>query len=562
MSLFAENPMMDNRLTVIEPPTVTDDQRPALWAWYTDPLVVISAALCVYGAFFIFRSSNVIGGIRYFSLLDDDMISMTYARNLAHGYGLVWIPGGPRVEGYTNLLWVCFMALFHLLPISAAKMSLCIQISGGIFLLLNLWCVREIARTLWPSSAHVATVAVLLTAFYFPLDNWALQGTEVSILTLMSSAAVLAALRFEAPQGPAALAAILGISTLVRPDAAGFAFVLLATILALSPKERWRQVITIGGVVALFLAAQTAFRIAYYGDLLPNTYYLKLTGYPLVPRFARGLSVALVFLLPLLPLLLLIRSQRIIRNAPRGIALLAIPLAGQVLYSIYVGGDAWESWGGCNRYVAVAMPLFMILAAHAIDLTCRNYGGQAARIGFAALTAGALALINAQNFREFLMLNVPPQTDENAEMVEQALLLDRVTGSDATIGLIWAGIVPYFARRPAIDLFGKNDRKIAHEPPHIRSKYSWWLEFWPGHNKWDYAYSIGEQAPDVLMQPWNPDPPTLALLASHYEMVSLDGFPWYLRRGSPHINREALKIEIAHSGAKPRFIRSVIDSNR
>jgi hypothetical protein len=45
-------------------------------------------------------------------------------------------------------------------------------------------------------------------------------------------------------------------------------------------------------------------------------------------------------------------------------------------------------------------------------------------------------------------------------------------------------------------------------------------------------------------------------------MVSLDGFPWYLRRGSPHINREALKIEIAHSGAKPRFIRSVIDSNR
>src|SRR5260370_11180187 len=137
------------------------------------------------------------------------MISMTYAHNLAHGYGLVWIPGGPRVEGYTNLLWVCFMALFHLLPIPAAKMSLCIQIGGGIFLLLNLWCVREIARTLWPDSGRAATAAVLLAAFYFPLDNWALQGTEVSILTLMSSAAVLAALRSEEPLAQVALAAIL-----------------------------------------------------------------------------------------------------------------------------------------------------------------------------------------------------------------------------------------------------------------------------------------------------------------------------------------------------------------
>ncbi len=512
-----------------------------------DPLAVIMAAFCVYAAYFIFRSSAEIGGVRYFSLFDDDMISMTYARNLAHGYGLVWIPGGPRVEGYTNPLWVCFMALFHLSPLSAAKMSLCIQISGGLFLLLNLWCVREIARTLWPDSRRAATAAVFLTAFYFPLDNWALQGAEVSILTLMSSAAVLAALRFEAPRAPVALAAILGISTLVRPDTAGFAFVLLATILALSPKERWRQVIAIGAVVGLFLAAQTIFRIAYYGDILPNTYYLKLTGYPLIARLGRGLSVSVLFLFPLLPLMLLMRHQHLFRDAPRAIALLATPLAGQLLYSIYVGGDAWEWWGGCNRYVAVAMPLFMILTARAIDIACRYRSPRGAAISFAAITAGALVLINAQNFREFLMLAVPPQTDANAEMIEQALLLDRVTDSSATIGVVLAGAIPYFSRRPGIDLLGKNDRKVAHEQPHIRPNYSWWWEFSPGHNKWDYAYSIGEQAPDVLMQIWSPDRADVALLESRYEPVKLDGFTWYLRRGSPHINRDALGRELAHS---------------
>lgn len=487
------------------------------------------------------------------------MISMTYARNLAHGYGLVWIPGGPRVEGYTNLLWVCYMALFHLLPIPAAKMSLCIQISGALFLLLNLWCVREIARSLWPDSKRASIAAVFLTAFYFPLDNWALQGTEVSILALMSSAAVLAALRFEAPRAPAALAAILGISTLVRPDMAGFAFVLLATVLALSPRQRWRQVIAIGAVVALFLAAQTIFRIAYYGDILPNTYYLKLTGYPLIPRLARGLSVSILFLLPLLPLLLLMRFQHFFRDAPRATALLAMPLAGQLLYSIYVGGDAWEWWGGCNRYVAAVMPLFMILAARTIDRAWRDCSRRAGSISFAAVTALALVLINVQNLREFLMLAAPPQTDENAEVIEQALLVDRVTDSDATIGLVWAGIIPYLSRRPAIDLLGKTDRKVAHERAHIRPTHSWWLEFWPGHNKWDYAYSIGEQGPDMLMPMPSPDPATRALLASRYEPVTLDGFTWYLRRGSPHLNREALETEIARSSAKPRFTGSAIN---
>ena len=50
----------------------------------------------VYAALFIYRTSFVVAGERYFSLFDDAMISMRYARNLAHGYGLVWNPGTSR----------------------------------------------------------------------------------------------------------------------------------------------------------------------------------------------------------------------------------------------------------------------------------------------------------------------------------------------------------------------------------------------------------------------------------------------------------------------------------
>ena len=84
---------------------------------------MILLCYCFYTALFIYRASFVIDGQRYFSLLDDSMISMRYARNLAQGYGLVWNPGGPRVEGYTNPLWTVYMSLFHLLLVDPSKVS-------------------------------------------------------------------------------------------------------------------------------------------------------------------------------------------------------------------------------------------------------------------------------------------------------------------------------------------------------------------------------------------------------------------------------------------------------
>jgi len=90
-------------------------------------LAIVLAA--VYYGVFIFKTSFLLNGERYFCLYDDAMISMRYAKNLAQGFGLVWNPGGERVEGFTNPLWVLFMAGLHLLPVPAAKMSLLVQIS-------------------------------------------------------------------------------------------------------------------------------------------------------------------------------------------------------------------------------------------------------------------------------------------------------------------------------------------------------------------------------------------------------------------------------------------------
>ncbi len=111
----------------------------------------------LYAGVFIYLSSTVVGGVRYFLLFDDEMISMRYAANLAHGYGLVWNPHGVHVEGFTNPLWVFIMAFFHLLPVSLAKMSLLVELLALALGVVNLVLVWRLANIVSASKAARVT---------------------------------------------------------------------------------------------------------------------------------------------------------------------------------------------------------------------------------------------------------------------------------------------------------------------------------------------------------------------------------------------------------------------
>src|SRR5215203_1855927 len=89
----------------------------------------MAALLALWLPVVFMRQSENIGGVRYWWLVDDAMISMRYARNLAEGSGPVWNVG-ERVEGYTNLLWTLFMALVHLAPLPDSKTSLVVLLAN------------------------------------------------------------------------------------------------------------------------------------------------------------------------------------------------------------------------------------------------------------------------------------------------------------------------------------------------------------------------------------------------------------------------------------------------
>jgi hypothetical protein len=498
-------------------------------------LKILLLAGGIYHGAFIYRTSFLLDGQRVFSLFDDAMISMRYARNLAGGHGLVWNPGGERVEGFTNPLWTFVMALSHLLPLPPRLMSLPIQVLGMAILLATALATTRLVRRLG-GSERASLLAAALTLAYFPLVNWTLQGMEVGLLALLVTSALTLALRARGPDGPSwPLLLLLGAGTLVRLDAA-VPFLTIGALHAArgaSRREKVRRLLAAAGTLAGFLAVQTLARLWYYGDALPNTYYLKLTGFPLDLRLLRGLLVAVDFLLPLVPLLALAAWTLVRRNGSRTLAFPALLFFGQLAYSVWVGGDAWEEWGGANRYVCVAMPAVLAVLALTLD---RFSERRPSPVTLPALLAGTLLLLNVgkgrESLRQWALLSRPPLVTLNSGVVALAHDLARLTRPEATLAVWWAGAIPYFADRKSLDILGKCDRRIARLPMHLPQGASRARAFYPGHMKWDLGVTVAGDRPDVVWSGAVPGPPDV--FAGYVER-RIRRAPVRLLRGSAHV---------------------------
>ena len=517
----------------------------------TIAFLIIALIYTLYAAVYIYRTSFVVNGERYFVLFDDAMISMRFAKNLAQGHGLVWNPGGERIEGYTNPLWVLFMALFHLLPIPLSKTSLFVQLSGAILLVANLYFVNKVAIAL-SKSLLVGVLAMLLTAFYSPLNNWGLQGMEVSALTLIVSVSLWLSLEnLRLGRFTPWLYLLLGASTLIRLDAAVPYLVILAFFIVFDPAHRSRHLAWGLGLFALFIGGQTLLRWAYYGDLLPNTYYLKMTGYPALFRIARGLLVLFQFVWQFNWLLFLFPLTLLFFRHDRYVALCFLLVIGQVAYSVYVGGDAWEHKGGSNRYFSIVMPVYFVLFVYAADVVFKalvsrlrpdarwtNNLSQLLTTVFvflAMLQSNAL-LGEVRDLERWLLLRQPTFVEGNKETVQIALDLAEITSPEATVAVVAAGALPYFVDRPAIDLLGKVDRKIARQPAHATPSLFGIKNFRPGHVKYDYDYSIGQLKPDVIAQIFGEKEVARAYIDRYYTIGGAGGELTYsLRTDSPEI---------------------------
>ena len=149
---------------------------------------------------------------------------------------------------------------------------------------------------------------------------------------------------------------------------------------------------------------------------------------------------------------------------------------------------------------------------------------------------GSAVLRNLINFPIF-------QMEEDKNNILLALKIKEITTTDAKIAVGWAGAPPYFSDRLSIDLLGKNDAYIAHQ----KAKGGWGGLFDPGHNKYDWGYSIGELKPDMVLdfeERWY-NKQELQYFKKHYrifkikkakELLTSDLWTIYARVNSPNID--------------------------
>lgn len=288
---------------------------------------------------------------------DDAFISFRYAEHLVAGEGLVFNPG-EYVEGFTNLLWTLWAAVAIAIGVDLTTWTGLWGIAAMLATLGVLWRVTR-TRALW----GLIPLAPATGAAMADWQIFATSGLETSAFAL----AVLGCCTAAASARPKLAAAIACAAILTRPEGMLVA-ALVGLHLWLRARRLRRDVLLYAAITLGCFATLTAFRLGYYGDFAPNTFWAKSSG---TARFDRGLGYLWLFAkqYPALAIayfggvvLALRGASRVSRpdeaDSPASSATLQVSVlvtTGYLAYLAYVGGDFMFA-----RFIIPLVPLLLI----------------------------------------------------------------------------------------------------------------------------------------------------------------------------------------------------------
>ena len=388
------------------------------------------------------------------AVVDDTYIALVYARNLAAGDGLVWTDG-QRVEGYTDFLWVLIGAGAFLADLDPVLVYRVAGIASGVGLLVAVWAWNNRFSTA-PSHARIAP---LLLAAMGPVAFWAIAGLEATAFAALAFTATLAAAA--GGRGVAASGLLFFLAALAHPDAVVLlAPVAVYVLLRGRPARNWRALAALLFSFGVPFGVYWIARWAYFGDLLPNTFYAKDTfsleqvrqGYVYVMQFA--------------PLAWLFAAFLIVRAFMRGLRaspeawLLGGQLGLWLAYMLYSGGDHMPM----HRFLVPILPALALLLQEACWGLASRAGRRKTGLVFGGATVAAMALLWLGSWTAWTggIALVEAHAEVRQERRELGLWLRANSGPDDVVAVSAAGAVPYFSERPAIDMLGLAGRHIAH----------------------------------------------------------------------------------------------------
>lgn len=409
----------------------------------------------------------------HYRVIDDAYISYRYARHLARGLGLVWNPGEPPVEGYTNFLLVLVEAPFLALGIEPVRVARAYALASTLGIAALLWSLtrgngREpdraaIAVLLFLSvpflpkhallgletvtfSFHLMLVYWLLVAFVQAVGDRDASGRSPRWLLAACVASFVAGL--SRPEGFAVCGAMLGLSLWIGARR--------AREMSLPSVDHRRLMLVAVVAFGLPTLAYQAWRYAYFGDLRPNSFHIKVasTGKGSLP----GLGDFEAFVsAPAVAFLLLCTVLR--RTWTRKDALL-LPAALFPLF--YLGSQHIMAFD--HRFFVPYVPFLVLVATVALADGVLPTHGRVRWVNallFAATFVFAFVLPSPAYGRLVHGRGGAPRRGEETHFMLGRLMATlpdrqhlRVVGPDA-------GAMPYFSETQWIDPIGLNDNFLA-----------------------------------------------------------------------------------------------------
>jgi len=439
---------------------------------------------------------------------DDAFISFLYARNWLNGEGLTWF--GTRVEGYTNFLWVAWIALgqgFGLDPISWSY-------AGGLSsFAVAIYAVWKIALAT-THDATIALFAILLFGTNYSVACYATGGLETMAQTALLALASLRALEFMqkdriSRRSMVLVSLLLCAAALTRLDSAVLGlWVGLALLWSIARQEDAKALLACLALpLIIVLGTWLLWKLDYYGSVFPNTFAAKIggdgsateNGLRFLGRFFSWYALWPVFGAGLIGWIAGRLTQRV-DLPPASVGLLALPLVSWLAYVASVGGDFMEF-----RFIVPATPYLFILLAYLI------HGGLGRTLGYPlTCTAIALAILGTASIRhanEFSGTSEDKALDSiatlgtfygNAPTGNWSRLGDRLRedlrGTNARLALHPVGAIPYYSELETVDMWGLNDLWIARHGQEVPAAYPR-----PGHRRHATLAYLEEQSVHLVI---------------------------------------------------------------
>jgi arabinofuranosyltransferase len=413
--------------------------------------------------------------------LDDSWIHLTFARNLARGWGFAYNRGEP-VAGSTAPLWTFVLAFFHLFTRSAMAMVVVAKLLGAALLFVSAVFAFRIAARLtesgWPGLAAGLAVVTL-----GPMGWAMMSGMEVTLSVALTLAGIYYYLRFRTGWLSTLAWILFGLAAWARPES-----LLLAGLAALDSLVRrfaLRQRLTFWRGFGIWLALALAwlgFNYSLSGTLFPQTYLAKASKVSLFTAIARGslpqlkglltvgapsyLAGFCVHLWQANPVLCLLVPAGLVglaasafrRGRQHGllvplVVLGYVPLIGLISPSF---GPAFQS----GRYIGNVTALAAVVAVVGIAYVWRWIRHAAPRLG-AVVALSALAVSNAVTVSVATVRNTTrAESSINRMQVALGHWLADNTPASATLACNDVGAIGYFSNRHIFDLAGLVTKEV------------------------------------------------------------------------------------------------------